>query len=77
MIDEFTYSSENLLYHFCSVLRGSMGFKLARENMQDLIARESLDEEAVLYMAKILEMLPKSRQCPSNVQHCYIPGWLM
>ncbi|KAH6988119.1 hypothetical protein BKA56DRAFT_669688 [Ilyonectria sp. MPI-CAGE-AT-0026] len=60
MIDEFTYSSENLLYHFCSVLRGSMGFKLASENMQDLTARESLDEEAVLYMAKILEMLPKS-----------------
>ncbi|KAH7008855.1 hypothetical protein EDB80DRAFT_514898, partial [Ilyonectria destructans] len=53
MIDEYTYSSENLLYHFCSVLRSSMGFKLALENMQDLTTRESLDEEAVLYMAKI------------------------
>ncbi|KAL6401880.1 hypothetical protein AUP68_14336 [Ilyonectria robusta] len=66
MIDEFTYSSENLLYHFCSILRGSMGFKLARENMRDLTTRESLDEEAVLYMTTILETLPKSRQWPSN-----------
>jgi len=60
MIDEFNYSAENLLYHFCSVLRGNMGFKLARENFQEIKDREGLDEPAIEYMRKILDLLPQA-----------------
>ncbi|KAK3337584.1 hypothetical protein B0T19DRAFT_79271 [Cercophora scortea] len=67
MIDEFSYSAQNLLYHFCSVLRGNQGFKVAQHNMQQLRDRENLDAESVEYMRKVLAMLPKFRiENPAN-----------
>ncbi|KAI1123611.1 hypothetical protein F5Y10DRAFT_269896 [Nemania abortiva] len=61
MIDEFTYSAENILYHFCHILKGKLGFKMARENMSELKTRQGLDDESVAYITTVLELLLKSR----------------
>ncbi|KAJ8120054.1 hypothetical protein ONZ43_g3141 [Nemania bipapillata] len=61
MIDEFTYSAENILYHFCHILKGKLGFKMARENMSELKNRQGLDDESVTYITTVLELLPKTR----------------
>ncbi|KAI0109472.1 hypothetical protein GGR51DRAFT_569799 [Nemania sp. FL0031] len=61
MIDEFTYSAENILYHFCHILKGKLGFKMARENMSELKNREGLEDESVAYITTVLELLPKTR----------------
>ncbi|KAJ8132954.1 hypothetical protein O1611_g674 [Lasiodiplodia mahajangana] len=60
MIDEFNYSAENILYHFCHILEGKLGFKMARENMSELKNREGLDDESVAYITAVLELLPKT-----------------
>jgi len=59
MIDEYNYSAENLLYHFCSILRGNMGFMLGFEKMDELKHRESLDDDAVEYMKNVFGILSK------------------
>jgi hypothetical protein len=63
MIEEWNYSAENLLYHFCSVLRGGMGFRAAQDRMQDLKEREGLDDGALRYIVGVLELLPTIREC--------------
>ena len=63
MIEEWNYSAENLLYHFCCILRGGMGFREAREKMQDLKHREELDDPAVQYINRAVQLLPKIRGC--------------
>ncbi|KND87486.1 hypothetical protein TOPH_07897 [Tolypocladium ophioglossoides CBS 100239] len=61
MIEEYTYSAENLLYHFCSILRGNMGFKLARDQLPEMTKRENLDDSAVEYMRQVLDLPSKSQ----------------
>jgi hypothetical protein len=62
MIEEYNYSAENLLYHFCSIIQGNVGFRLAKDKMQEMKIRESLDEPAVEYMRKALDLFPNMRQ---------------
>lgn len=59
MIEEYNYSSENLLYHFCSILRGDLGFKAARKDIQRLKEQEGLDDMSIEYMVRILDVLPR------------------
>jgi hypothetical protein len=63
MIEEWNYSAENLLYQFYCVLRGGMGFRAAQDEMQDLKEREGLDDAALRYISRVLELLPKIREC--------------
>ncbi|KAK4201657.1 hypothetical protein QBC40DRAFT_252778 [Triangularia verruculosa] len=62
MIEEYNYSAQNLLYHFCSILRGRMGFRAARDNRQEMKDREGLDEAAAQYISKALDILAKTQQ---------------
>jgi hypothetical protein len=62
MIEEYNYSAENLLYHICSIIQGNVGFRLAKVKMQEIKNRESLDEPAVGYTRKVLDLLPNIRQ---------------
>jgi len=48
MIGKFNYSAENLLYHFCSILRADMRFMLGFESMDKPERWESLDDAAWL-----------------------------
>jgi hypothetical protein len=68
MIEEWNKSAENLLFHFCCVLRGGMGFRAAQDKMHDLKEREALDDAAVRYISKVLELLPQKRGCPRPSQ---------
>lgn len=70
MIDEYNYSAENILYHFCSVLRGNDGFKVASENMQELKNRAGLDDEAVKYIRSALDSIPVKRK--PYFAKCYV-----
>ncbi len=63
MIEEWNYSAENLLYHFCCILRGGMGFREAQDKIQDLKQREELDDPAVQYINRAVQLLPKIRGC--------------
>lgn len=62
MISEYTYSAENLLHHFCTILRANIGFKVAAERLDEVRDREGLDETAVEYMRKVLKLLPRFSQ---------------
>lgn len=64
MIEEYTYSAENLLHHFTAILHANNGFKVAMRDLHEVRDREGLDEPAVKYMAEILDMLTKSGLCP-------------
>ena len=59
MSDEYAYSANYPLHHFCAILRGNVGFKVATERMHEVKDREGLDEPAVEYMAEVLNLLPK------------------
>lgn len=63
MIEEYTYSAENLIHHFNAILRASDGFKVAMKNLQELQDREGLDKPAAEYMVQMLELLPKFGSC--------------
>ena len=46
-----------MLHHFRCILRGFLPFSVAKDNIEQLQTKESLDDDAVIYVKRILALI--------------------